>query len=103
MDRVGRGEERRGGVFTGRRPGDKGRVKIKMNCNNKKKPSVIFLLMSNNVRGRVGSCASPCLCGKRREQDLGITSWPIRQRSNVRGEDARRMLCPIRVAVTATD
>lgn len=71
MDRAGRGGEGRGGVFTGRTPSDKGRVKIKMNFNKKKKKktSAFFLLMSNNVTGRVRSCLRPCLCGKRREQE----------------------------------
>lgn len=42
------------------------------------------------------------LCVKRREQkrDLGITSWPISQCYNVRDEDPRRTVCPIRAAVT---
>lgn len=55
MDRAGRGGEGRGGVFTGRTPSDKGRVKIKMNFNKKKKKNLC--VFPPDVKQCHGACA----------------------------------------------
>lgn len=89
----------------GRRLCDKGRVRIKSGFKwGRVKKQLFFFLSQTMPRGVCAPVRAP-VCVKKAwaRRDLGITSWPISQHSNVRGEDARRLLCPNRAAVTAAD